>query len=143
MYKSIMIGNHERTREVIRSAMMKHGLEGSPENYNLSQLLPDGAELPIPAKANVYYAINTKHDLNFVLRENSEDLSAVGGNVAKEIGGVAGFHTTHQAAANSGGASGGAGGGAAASSAEATPKGARRPPRDTSKARRKLLGLVS
>ncbi len=43
MYKSIMIGNHERTREVIRSAMMKHGLEGSPENYTLSQLVPGGA----------------------------------------------------------------------------------------------------
>ncbi len=42
MYKSIMIGNHEKTREVIRSAMMKHGLEGSPESYTLSQLLPEG-----------------------------------------------------------------------------------------------------
>lgn len=41
MYKSIMIGNHERTREVIRNAMMKHGLEGSPDNYTLAQLLPD------------------------------------------------------------------------------------------------------
>ena len=41
MYKSIMIGNHERTREVIRNAMMKHGLEGSPDNYTLAQVLPD------------------------------------------------------------------------------------------------------
>ena len=41
MYKSIMVSNHERTGAVIRSAMMKHGLEGSPENYTLSQLLPD------------------------------------------------------------------------------------------------------
>ena len=41
MYKSIMIGNNERTREVIRNAMMKHGLEGSPDNYTLSQVLPD------------------------------------------------------------------------------------------------------
>ena len=41
MYKSIMIGNHERTREVIRNAMMKHGLEGSPDSYSLSQVLPD------------------------------------------------------------------------------------------------------
>ena len=36
-----MIGNHERTREVIRNAMMKHGLEGSPDSYTLSQILPD------------------------------------------------------------------------------------------------------
>ena len=41
MYKSIMVSNHERTGAVIRSAMMKHGLEGSPDNYTLSQLLPD------------------------------------------------------------------------------------------------------
>ena len=47
MYKSIMIGNHERTKEVIRSAMMKHGLEGSPENYTLSQFLPSGGESEI------------------------------------------------------------------------------------------------
>merc|ERR1711953_1361904 len=72
MYKSIMIGNHERTREVIRNAMMKHGLEGSPDNYTLSQVLPD-KELMIPANANVYYAISTQHDLNFVLRERQED----------------------------------------------------------------------
>ena len=45
MYKSIMIGNHERTREVIRNAMMKHGLEGSPDNYTLAQVLPDKGEL--------------------------------------------------------------------------------------------------
>jgi len=44
MYKSIMISNYEKTREVIRSAMMKHGLEGSPEGYTLSQLLPDKGE---------------------------------------------------------------------------------------------------
>ena len=41
MYKSIMVANHERTGTVIRSAMMKHGLEGSPDNYTLSQVLPD------------------------------------------------------------------------------------------------------
>ena len=45
MYKSIMIGNHERTREVIRNAMMKHGLEGSPDNYTLSQVLPDKGKI--------------------------------------------------------------------------------------------------
>lgn len=80
------------------------------------------AELPIPAKANVYYAINTKHDLNFVLREKSEDLSAVGGNVSKELGASAGV--------------------SASPLDVGTPKGGRRPPRDNSKARRKLLGLV-
>ena len=39
-----MIANSERTPAVIRSAMMKHGLEGSPENFTLSQLLPENGE---------------------------------------------------------------------------------------------------
>ena len=30
--------------------------------------LPSQTELQIPPKANVYYAINTQHDLNFVLK---------------------------------------------------------------------------
>ena len=41
MYKSIMLSNREHTSEVICSAMLKHGLEGCPEEYSLSQLLPD------------------------------------------------------------------------------------------------------
>ena len=128
-----MIANSERTPAVIRSAMMKHGLEGSPENFTLSQLLPDNGELLpgntrplltagtfafagellIPPNANVYYAINTQHDLNFVLRQKNEDLSSVGGNVSE-----------------------------AAAASDSIAKGGRRPQRDTSKARRKLLGLV-
>ena len=41
MYKSIMLSNREHTSEVICSAMLKHGLEGAPEDYSLAQLLPD------------------------------------------------------------------------------------------------------
>jgi ral guanine nucleotide dissociation stimulator-like 1 len=115
MYKSIMIGNHERTREVIRNAMMKHGLEGSPDNYTLSQVLSD-KELLIPSNANVYYAVNTQHDLNFALRERHEDLlTSLGGQ---------------ETAVDSG------------SQLQFTPlSGLRKGSRDTSKARRKLLGL--
>ena len=81
-------------------------------------LLP---ELLIPSKANVYYAINTQHDLNFILREDKS------------------VDRDEDAAAAGGGAVGGAVGGA---DVGATPKGARKPNRDTSKARRKLLGLT-
>ena len=42
LYKSIMLSNSERTISVIRSAMMKHGIEGNPDDYTLAQLLPDG-----------------------------------------------------------------------------------------------------
>lgn len=71
MYKSIMLSNSERTPTVIRNAMMKHGLEGSPDDFTLAQLLQDG-EMVLPNNANVYYAINTAHDLNFVLRPRQD-----------------------------------------------------------------------
>lgn len=42
LYKSIMVSNHERSPQVIRNAMVKHGLEGNPEDYTLAQLIPKG-----------------------------------------------------------------------------------------------------
>ena len=42
LYKSIMVSNHERSPQVIRNAMLKHGLEGNPEDYIIAQLLPKG-----------------------------------------------------------------------------------------------------
>merc|ERR1719229_1067401 len=104
MYKSIMLSNKEHTREVICSAMLKHGIEGSPEDFTLSQVLPD-KELQIPPNANVYYAINTLHDLNFVLRPR--------GDITKDLEKEAELF-------------------------KASTPGRKR---DTSKARRKLLGL--
>ena len=56
MYKSIMLYNREHTKEVIRNSMIKHSLEGSPDDFTLSQLLPD-KELEVPLYVNVYYAI--------------------------------------------------------------------------------------
>lgn len=67
LYKSIMLGNNERTPQVIRNAMMKLGLDANPDDYTLSQVLPD-RELRLPQNANVYYAVNTQHNLNFILR---------------------------------------------------------------------------
>lgn len=45
LYKSIMVSNHERTPQVIRSAMLKHALEGNADDYALAQLLPKGGKL--------------------------------------------------------------------------------------------------
>lgn len=67
MYKSIMLSNNERTPQVIRNAMLKLGIEGNPDQYTLAQVLPD-RELVLPSSANVYYAVNTAHNLNFILR---------------------------------------------------------------------------
>ncbi|KAK7866628.1 hypothetical protein R5R35_011535 [Gryllus longicercus] len=67
LYKSIMLSNNERTPQVIRNAMLKLGLEGNPESYTLAQVLPD-KEMVLPPNANVYYAVNTAYNLNFILR---------------------------------------------------------------------------
>uniref|UniRef100_A0A1B6C8Z3 Ral guanine nucleotide dissociation stimulator-like 1 n=1 Tax=Clastoptera arizonana TaxID=38151 RepID=A0A1B6C8Z3_9HEMI len=67
LYKSIMLSNNERTPQVIRNAMLKLGIEGNPDNYTLAQVLPD-KEMVLPTNANVYYAVNTAFNLNFILR---------------------------------------------------------------------------
>lgn len=72
LYKSIMLGNNERTPQVIRNSMMKLGLEGDPDKYTLAQVLPD-KELVMPSNANVYYAVNTAFNLNFILRHKKDD----------------------------------------------------------------------
>lgn len=71
LYKSIMLSNNERTPQVVRNAMMKLGLEGDPDKFTLSQILPD-KELMLPVNANVYYAVNTQFNLNFILRRKKD-----------------------------------------------------------------------
>ncbi|XP_029164570.1 ral guanine nucleotide dissociation stimulator-like 1 isoform X3 [Nylanderia fulva] len=71
LYKSIMLSNNERTPQVIRNAMLKLGIEGNPDQYTLAQVLPD-REMVLPTSANVYYAVNTAHNLNFILRPRRE-----------------------------------------------------------------------
>lgn len=71
LYKSIMLGNNERTPQVIRNAMMKLDMEGDPDFYTLAQVLPD-KELLMPPNANVYYAVNTAYNLNFILRPKKQ-----------------------------------------------------------------------
>ena len=71
LYKSIMLSNNERTPQVIRNAMLKLCIEGNPDQYTLAQVLPD-REMVLPTSANVYYAVNTAHNLNFILRPRRE-----------------------------------------------------------------------
>ena len=61
MYKSIMLSNREHTREVICSAMLKHGLEGAPEDFTLAQMLPDKGELLETYAHFFIYALCTYH----------------------------------------------------------------------------------
>lgn len=71
LYKSIMLCNNERTPTVIRNSMMKLSLEGDPDKFTLSQMLPD-KDLLLPPNANVYYAVNTQFNLNFILRKKKD-----------------------------------------------------------------------
>ncbi|KAF7282319.1 hypothetical protein GWI33_002892 [Rhynchophorus ferrugineus] len=78
LYKSIMLSNNERTPQVIRNAMYKLGLEGNPDQYTLAQVLPE-KEMVMPPNANVYYAVNTAHNLNFILRpKKSSEVNSTG-----------------------------------------------------------------
>ncbi|XP_049815451.1 ral guanine nucleotide dissociation stimulator-like 1 [Schistocerca nitens] len=80
LYKSIMLSNNERTPQVIRNAMLKLGLEGNPDSYTLAQVLPD-KEMVLPPNANVYYAVNTAYNLNFILRPKaSKELDSASRN---------------------------------------------------------------
>ncbi|XP_039765083.1 ral guanine nucleotide dissociation stimulator isoform X2 [Pararge aegeria] len=80
LYKSIMLSNNERTPQVVRNAMLKLNLDGDPDAYTLAQVLPD-KEMLLPANANVYYAVNTAYNLNFILRprKNQQDEPIVNG----------------------------------------------------------------
>ncbi|XP_017780060.1 PREDICTED: ral guanine nucleotide dissociation stimulator-like 1 [Nicrophorus vespilloides] len=82
LYKSIMLSNNERTPQVIRNAMYKLGLEGNPDNYTLAQVLPD-KEMILPLNANVYYAVNTAYNLNFILRQKKPEEAESNGKAAK------------------------------------------------------------
>ncbi|XP_028841472.1 ral guanine nucleotide dissociation stimulator-like 1 [Denticeps clupeoides] len=69
MYKSILLTSQDKTVQVIQRALEKHNLESlSKEDFTLSQALTQDRELFIPDKANVYYAMSTSANYDFVLR---------------------------------------------------------------------------
>ncbi|CAG9566695.1 unnamed protein product [Danaus chrysippus] len=82
LYKSIMLSNNERTPQVIRNAMLKLNLDGDPDSYTLSQVLPE-KEMVLPSNANVYYAVNTAYNLNFILRPRKPQTEAIVNGKAK------------------------------------------------------------
>ncbi|XP_072295038.1 ral guanine nucleotide dissociation stimulator-like 1 isoform X2 [Eucyclogobius newberryi] len=69
LYKSILLTNQDKTPAVIARAMAKHNLEVEPEEgYELVQVISDEKELVIPDNANVFYAMNTSANFDFLLR---------------------------------------------------------------------------
>uniref|UniRef100_A0AAV2KWM5 Ral guanine nucleotide dissociation stimulator-like 1 n=1 Tax=Knipowitschia caucasica TaxID=637954 RepID=A0AAV2KWM5_KNICA len=69
LYKSILLTNQDKTPTVIARAMAKHNLDVEPEEgYELVQVISDDKELVIPDNANVFYAMNTSANFDFLLR---------------------------------------------------------------------------
>ncbi|XP_075946748.1 ral guanine nucleotide dissociation stimulator-like 1 isoform X1 [Anarhichas minor] len=69
VYKSILLTSQDHTRQVIERALEKHSMEDvSCHNFNLCQVLNSGKDLQIPDKANVFYAMCTSANYDFVLR---------------------------------------------------------------------------
>ncbi|MGH0152942.1 UNVERIFIED_CONTAM: hypothetical protein FKN15_022965 [Acipenser sinensis] len=64
-----MLTSQDKTVSVIQRALQKHNVESvCSEDFQLSQVLPGGKELIIPDKANVFYAMSTSADYNFILK---------------------------------------------------------------------------
>lgn len=69
MYKSILVTSQDKTPIVIRKAMAKHNLEGErAEDYELVQIISEERELKIPDNANVFYAMNSGANYDFILK---------------------------------------------------------------------------
>ncbi|XP_041643452.1 ral guanine nucleotide dissociation stimulator-like isoform X4 [Cheilinus undulatus] len=70
MYKSILVTSQDKTPAVIRKAMIKHNLEREKtEEYELMQKISEDKELRIPDNANVFYAMNSTANYDFVLKK--------------------------------------------------------------------------
>lgn len=73
MYKSIMLTSQDKTAQVIQRALEKHHLEHMNwRDFTLTQVISQERELLIPDKANVFYAMSTTANFDFVLRQFSK-----------------------------------------------------------------------
>ncbi|XP_021529783.2 ral guanine nucleotide dissociation stimulator isoform X3 [Aotus nancymaae] len=72
LYKSILVTSQDKAPAVIRKAMDKHHLDADePEDYELVQILSDDRKLKIPENANVFYAMNSTANYDFVLKKRT------------------------------------------------------------------------
>ncbi|XP_059781919.1 ral guanine nucleotide dissociation stimulator isoform X4 [Balaenoptera ricei] len=72
MYKSILVTSQDKAPAVIRKAMDKHNLDADePEDYELVQVISDDRKLKIPDNANVFYAMNSTANYDFVLKKRT------------------------------------------------------------------------
>ncbi|XP_058891227.1 ral guanine nucleotide dissociation stimulator-like 1 isoform X2 [Acipenser ruthenus] len=81
LYKSILLTSQDKTPAVITRAMSKHNLESeASDRYELVQVISEERELLIPDNANVFYAMNSSANFDFLLRHKDW---AVGGRAVK------------------------------------------------------------
>ncbi|XP_042637380.1 ral guanine nucleotide dissociation stimulator [Orycteropus afer afer] len=72
MYKSILVTSQDKAPTVIRKAMDKHNLdEDEPDDYELVQIISEDRKLKIPDNANVFYAMNSTANYDFVLKKRT------------------------------------------------------------------------
>ncbi|XP_062310360.1 ral guanine nucleotide dissociation stimulator-like isoform X1 [Osmerus eperlanus] len=83
MYKSILVTSQDKTPAVIRKAMVKHNVEREKtEDYELMQKISDDKELRIPDNANVFYAMNSTANYDFVLKKRGSSKTGRAKSVA-------------------------------------------------------------
>ncbi|XP_048668763.1 ral guanine nucleotide dissociation stimulator isoform X2 [Marmota marmota marmota] len=72
MYKSILVTSQDKAPTVIRKALDKHHLdEEEPDDYELLQIISGDRKLKIPENANVFYAMNSTANYDFVLKKRT------------------------------------------------------------------------
>ncbi|XP_009322930.1 PREDICTED: ral guanine nucleotide dissociation stimulator-like 1 [Pygoscelis adeliae] len=72
MYKSILLTSQDKAPAVIQRAMLKHNLESdAAKDYELVQVISEDKELVIPGNANVFYAMNSHVNFDFILRKKA------------------------------------------------------------------------
>ncbi|XP_026180238.1 ral guanine nucleotide dissociation stimulator-like 1 [Mastacembelus armatus] len=69
LYKSVLLTSQDKTAQVIQRALEKHHLEHMNwAEFTLTQVISHDRELLMPEKGNVFYAMCTTANFNFVLR---------------------------------------------------------------------------
>ncbi|XP_072299712.1 ral guanine nucleotide dissociation stimulator-like 1 isoform X2 [Eucyclogobius newberryi] len=78
MYKSILLTSQDKTAQVVQRALEKHHLEDLHcAHFTLTQVISPERELLIPDKANVFYAMSTTANFDFVLRKYEQNQKKV------------------------------------------------------------------
>lgn len=79
MYKSVMLNCEVRSKAVVAMALEKLGVEGSPQDYSLIQIVNSKKKIHIPDNANVFYAIDkSAGQFKFILEKKQGFLTVPG-----------------------------------------------------------------